>query len=259
MGEPMKLADIQAGFAAQAIPVTGAAPANLINCVLGNGLAPAARLRVHANNTRLSLTDALSKTFSVVAALTGADFFAALAAHYIEFDPPKSAALIDWGQSFADFLVGFEPAQQLPYLPDMARLEWAVNESFHGPDETPLEAAALGALDPASLAASCVPLHGAAQLLKTLWPVDDIWAAHQPGGSLDGVELVEGDYRLLITRPTLGVYVHRLEGAGADLAHLLNQGRQFGATLDVLGQEGGPAFAYLLSIGALGAPTLQEG
>lgn len=259
MAKPMKLSDLQAAFAAQTVPVAGAAPDTLVDCVVGNGLAPAARLRVHANNTRLTLTDALSKTFSVVAALTGPAFFDGLAAHYIEFDPPKSAALIDWGASFADFLAGFEPAQQLPYLPDMARLEWAVNVSFHAADTPPLDGAALGAIDPARLAESTLPLHGAAQLLKAAWPVDDIWAAHQPGGSLEGVEVQEGDYRLLVTRPQLGVYVHRLEGAAADLAHLLNDATPLGAALDVLGAEAGPALAHLLSIGALGAPELREG
>lgn len=259
MGKVMQLKDIQAGFAAQAVPVIGAAPDALKDCVVGNGLAPAARLRVHANNTRLTLTDALSKTFSVVAALTGPDFFGGLAAHYIEFDPPKSAALIDWGASFADFLEGFEPAQQLPYLPDMARLEWAVNESFHAADDAPLNAAALAELDAVRLVESRTPLHGAAQLLRVNWPVDDIWAAHQPGGSLDGVEVQEGDYRLLVTRPQLGVFVHRLEGAAAELAHLLNEGSPFGPALEVLGEEGGPALAHLLSLGALGAPAFQEG
>ncbi|MGB1089055.1 MAG: putative DNA-binding domain-containing protein, partial [Alphaproteobacteria bacterium] len=186
MANMLSLKDLQAGFAAQAIPATGKAPAGLVDCVLGNGLAPAARLRVHANNTRLTLTDALSKTFPVIAALTGGEFFAALAAHYIEADPPRSAALIDWGTGFAEFLAGFQPAQQLPYLPDMARLEWAVSESFNAADNAPATADSLNAMNPAELADAPLPLHSAAHLLKADWPVDDIWAAHQPGGlSLD--------------------------------------------------------------------------
>jgi len=45
----------------------------------------------------------------------------------------RAAALAEYGDGFADFLAGFAPAQSLPYLADVARLEWAINAAYHAP------------------------------------------------------------------------------------------------------------------------------
>lgn len=255
MAEKMKLQHIQAGFAGQAFGGTD----DLSHCVLGNGLAPAARLRVHANNTRLTLTDALAKTFPTVAALVGDDFFAALAGAYMQAHPPSSAALIDWGQTLGPFIESFEPARPLPYLADMARLEWAVCESFNAADHAPATAESLAALSAAALAAQVLPLHSAARLVQVRWPVDDIWAAHQPGAgqALENIEMVDAPHTILVTRPHLGVYVHGLSAPLGALAQAMAGGAVLERAIAPLGEDAPGALAYLISIGALGAPHAE--
>lgn len=255
MAEKMKLQHIQAGFAGQAF---GAA-ADLSHCVVGNGLAPAARLRVHANNTRLTLTDALSKTFPTVAALVGNDFFAALAGAYMQAHPPRSAALIDWGATLGRFIESFEPARALPYLADMARLEWAVCESFNAVDSEPASGESLSVVTPAALAVLALPLHSAARVLEVCWPVDEIWAAHQPGAgqALEDIEMLDAPHTILVTRPHLGVYVHGLGPQAAQLAHALGAGHVLEHALNPLGEDGPEALAYLISIGAVATPLTR--
>ena len=58
--------------------------------------------------------------------LTGA-FFGEAARQYIVGHPSLSGDLNDYGGEFAQFLAAYPHAADLPYLPDVARLEWAIN------------------------------------------------------------------------------------------------------------------------------------
>ena len=109
------LARLQAGFSRamleQGLPVP-------------EGLAPARRFSVYRNNLYARLSDALRSRYPVVERLVGRDFFYAAAAVFIGAHPPSSPVLIEYGEAFPAFLETFEPARELPYLADTARLEW---------------------------------------------------------------------------------------------------------------------------------------
>ena len=117
-------------------------------------IARASRFEVYRNNVVTSLVRSLEKTYPVVSRLVGAEFFQATARVYVESDPPKTPALIDYGAGFPRFLGNFEPVRGLPYLSDVAALEWLRTRSYHAADEPhaePSEIAALAASDPAHL------------------------------------------------------------------------------------------------------------
>ena len=82
------------------------------------------RLRIYHNHTLTSLATALGDNFPVVRRLVGEDFFRAMARRFVVAQPPRDPCLSAYGVDFADFLERFEPARALPYLPDVARLEW---------------------------------------------------------------------------------------------------------------------------------------
>ncbi|MGS0757134.1 HvfC/BufC family peptide modification chaperone, partial [Roseateles sp. GG27B] len=123
-----------------------------------NGSDPSARLAVYRNNVVSSLVDALAETFPVVEQLVGSEFFRAMAVLFVRQAPPRSRVLAHYGQAFPSFIADFEPAQGLPYLADMARLEVARVAAYHAADADSVSAAMV------SLALACGDRMGELQL-----------------------------------------------------------------------------------------------
>ncbi|HXH04204.1 MAG TPA: DNA-binding domain-containing protein, partial [Candidatus Competibacteraceae bacterium] len=135
------LRKLQSAFAAAVYE--GRVPAALAELIVGDGLAPAARLGLYRNNTVLNLGDALAAAYPVLQRLLGADCFRALARAYIGAHPSRSGDLHDYGDALADFLAGLPELAALPYLADVARLEWRVHRAYFAAEAAPCDLAAL--------------------------------------------------------------------------------------------------------------------
>ena len=146
-------------------------------------------LAVHRNNWRSNLCGALRATYPVVERLVGAEFFAYAANCFIDRYPSRSANLEDYGAEFADFLQTFKPAQGLPYLADVARLEVAIESVLVAANEA-----------------------DARYLLQSPFPVLRIWRVNQPGWTGDdSVNLDAGPDYLLIYRTDQDVLIEPLD------------------------------------------------
>lgn len=180
--------------------------------IRGDGIAVASRLQVHRNHIRISLTAALAGIYGAVEAMVGSEFFRAAAHAFIVEQPPRDPVLHTYGGGFAEFLADFPPAASLPYLPDLARLEWAMHRSFHAADEPPLTADALGAVPADALANLVLRPRADAGLLASVWPVDALWqAARQPeGGALERIDLNGGGASILLLRQEYDVRMWRV-------------------------------------------------
>ena len=176
-----------------------------------DGRFPGERLvQIYRNNTFASLTAALDAVYPVVARLVGAEFFRYAADQYIHAHPSTSGNLHDFGGRFAAFLTSFAPAASLPYLPDVARLEWAYHRVFHAAEHDPLSPDRLAEV-PAALHGDLVfGLHPATRLLESDYPVLRIWQANQPGAADEQIDLSVGGDRLLIFRRELEIEFKRL-------------------------------------------------
>lgn len=194
--------------------------------VMPDGLGAAVRLQVYRNHVRTTLTAALRATFPVVARLVGDGFFAYAADGFIRRHPPAGPCLHEYGAGWPEFLAAFPPAATLPWLPDVARLEWAMNAAHHADDLAPADLDALRRLPPASLARLVLRLDPSLQLLDSPWPVDRIWAAHQPGPDPAApVDLAAGGVRLEVRRRGDVVGLRRLDAASFALRRALQAGR----------------------------------
>jgi len=161
--------------------------------VVADGLDPAARLAVYRHHVVTSLTAGLEAIYPVVSRLVDPRFFRYAADAYIREAPPPGPCLSEYGGTFPDFLARFPAARPLAYLPDVARLEWAMNAALHAADAPPLEPEALRALP-------AVALHPSVTLLRSPWPVDAIWRAHQAAAPECIVDLAAGGVRLQVWR-----------------------------------------------------------
>jgi hypothetical protein len=215
----MLLRDLQGALAASVLHGTDAP---LAPAVRVDGIAFDGRLQVYRNNTFSSLTAALKDSFPVVCQLVDERFFGYAAQEYIRANPPRAPRLAEYGGDLAGFLTGFEPVRHLAYLPDVARLEWAVNIAYHAVDAAKLDAARIAAVPQERYPLLTFAAHPSVQLFASEHPVDRIWQAHQPGGDLETkIELSSGGCRLLIDRHDQDIRFLTLDAAGFALAAAL--------------------------------------
>ena len=206
------------------------------------GAAVPQRFALYRGNLSATWRRTLGHAYPVVLALVGEEFFGGLARAYGRQYPSDSADLNHFGTRFADFLSSFPPAAELPYLPDMARLEWAVHLAHYAADAQALAPEALAALHPDQLEARRFTLHPACALLASNWQVAALWQAHQDG---EGQGMFPHDMQVaswaLVCRPRWKAQVLVADAAAHAALLVLQQGRTFGAALDAA-FERDPAF-----------------
>ena len=191
-------------------------------------------LAVYRHTVLANYRNALAATFPVVRELTGEPFFNAAVDAFVRAHPSAGGDLNVYGDRFAEFLAGYGHAKDLPYLPDVARLEWALDEAARAADSTGTPArllAALAAVAPAAVVRVRFALDASCRLLHSAHPVMRIWQAHQDG-TVDTVDLNAGPDRLLVRREGSAPVIERL--APADFAFLaaLASGSDLAAALE---------------------------
>jgi hypothetical protein len=180
--------------------------------IRADGLAAADRLSIYRNTFYGTLTNALRLSFPAIHRLVGVDFFEASAQKFIEGEPPRGAYLDEYGVGFAEFLAQFPAAVSVSYLPDVARLEWAVSRALHALDATPLDVAALCAVGEGDHDRVRFVPHPSLSLVRASYPADTIWRAvlEQDDATLGAIDLGGAPVWLLIQRLLTGIDVKRL-------------------------------------------------
>jgi len=192
----------------------GEPDAALLDLIAPDGLTSDARLRIYRNHVLVTLTDALIATYPVVCRLVDERFFRYAADQYIRAHPPTVPCLFEYGESFAAFLAGFGPCQHLEYLPDVARLEWAINFADHADDAVAIDATRLGEVPTDRIGSVTLALHPSVSFLSSRWPIDRIWRANQPDADPDAtVNLDAGGAQLEIRRVGEDVVFRSLDDA----------------------------------------------
>jgi hypothetical protein len=206
------------------------------------------RFAVYRNNVQHGLSQALSARFPVVERLVGADFFAALARAFLRAAPPTDPVLLRWGDAFPGFLATFPPVAHLPYLPDIARLEWLRGRAYHAADADPIDPARLAAADPAAL---CLTLHPSVAILSSPWAVLSIWAANQPGQSPAHIDATRPEQALIARTPAFDIITAPLDPASARILAALAAGQPLGRSAAT--DDPTPALTLLLRHGLITA------
>lgn len=203
------LREVQRGFAAATVFGDTTALATL--GVVGGGLDPVARIGIYRNNVLVNYRKTLAATYPVVRRLVGAPFFNAAVDAFVRAYPSRHGDVNRYGGEFARFLAAYPPARELPYLPDVARLEWAIDQAAIAADARQLDLDALAAVPGESFESLRFVLSPSAHFLASPYPILRIWQVNQDGFEGDDtVDLGAGGDSLLVLRGASGVTIERL-------------------------------------------------
>lgn len=212
-----------------------------------NGSDPSVRFGVYRNNVVVSLVAALADTFGVTRQLVGEEFFAAMVRQFIVEHPPRAPVLSDYGDEFAGFIESFPPAESVPYLADMARLERARVRAYHAADAASLTSDDMAALlsNPIALAQSRLTFQPSMQVIASDFAIVSLWAAHHGNGDIAQIDpcspeaalvLREDDDAAVIPVPLASAVFFRRLSDGETLAQAaaLDQSFDLASSLGIL-------------------------
>jgi Putative DNA-binding domain len=197
-------------------------------------------MQVYRANARIGAALALGAAYPVLAQLLGEESFEAMARHFWHTQPPTQGDWAQWGADLPPFLATSAQLADMPYLPDVARLEWALHLCAGEAD---------AAQDPASFAllAQHAPEQvylqlGAACLVASAYPVLRIVQAHN-ADSTDLAELAAlapllsggAAETVLVWRKGFVPQMRAVQGAELAFTTVLLAGKSLGNALDAAG------------------------
>lgn len=196
--------------------------------------APADAIGFYRRSIASTQRSALAGVYPVVLLLVGEAFFAEAARVYAMRFPSTSGDLHRLGGRFGDFLEDYPHAGSLPYLADVARLEWVVHECAHAADCAPLDVAMLARVPEAEQGSLRARLAPCVRRLRSPFPVAALWEANQPGHDAVPTRL-EGPDDVLVHRAGTEVVVAVLDAPAAAFLDALARGEPLDLASEALG------------------------
>jgi len=193
------------------------------------------RVAVYRNHHRISLAGALAANFPTVVKVIGEDAFQALALSFLAIDPPREPSLAAYGAGFPAFVESDPRSQNLVYLGDVARLDWALNVAARADDLPGFSAACLAKVDPEQLGLLRLKPHPSLTLLSSLYPllrIRDVAAGLEEGASLN-----DGGVDLMIWRKAGAVTCMTLDRPAALFLRALANGQTLAEAAEGLSAE----------------------
>ena len=165
-------------------------------------------LAAYRTNAAALAERALLAVYPVVAAPISEESFAPMARQFWFEQPPERGDLACWGQALPDFLANEPQLADVPYLADVAQLEWALHCNASALDAAPFEPASfalLGEIEPDQLTLRLPP---GTQVLHSRWPTLSLVNAH------------------LHNEPTFDIVAERIQARVAESTRVWCQGLQ---------------------------------
>jgi hypothetical protein len=175
--------------------LNGTRDADFFALISEEGVNPVARFSIYQANVVHRLTAALVSAYPVVCHLVDRGFFDYAADTFVRRTLPASSCLDEYGEEFPSFLETFPPAAEIPYLSDVARLEWHISRVVRGPRHSAVPAkTSLQTLE------RCIQLGIDAsniyfrfspdvRFLSSPFAIDTIWKMHQQGALMNRLSL----------------------------------------------------------------------
>ncbi len=193
-------------------------------------------LSIYRGSVYGGLKKALAETYPTTKNLVGDDFFNAMLGQYITRYPCQVQDLNDYGEELADFIADLKQARSVPYLADIARLEWFYNITLNSAvQENNL--ANLNRLSTEQQVQINFQLSNGAALISSVYPIDAIWNMQQDNDDINSeLETNESNVFLIIWKNNSDVEINRLTEEQFYFLELINNELSFSDVCNALSE-----------------------
>ena len=193
------------------------------------------RVDIYANMYFYRLLDVLKEDFPATLRVLGDDNFHNLATGYLLEYPPTEPSVLYCGRHLAAFLRRHHFREQAPYIADLAALERAIVEVFHGPDAPVLEADWLRAIAPEKWPALMLRTHPAVKTLKLEYRVAELLRAVEEEREWKPADT--GAVEVIVWRRDARVFYRELETAEQRALEAARSGTSFAQICDLVAAD----------------------
>jgi Putative DNA-binding domain len=170
---------------------------------------------IYVNAYRARLMAALRENYPMLCLALGDDMFDTLATAYVEQQPSRFRSIRWFGDGLADFMDGNAELTPHPSLSDLARMDWALRQSFDAADDDRLVVDDLAQLAPEAWATQCFRLRASVMLRDLHWSVEPVWQALNEDAAAETSPPEPHDHTLLVWRNKLDCHWRSLSNAEA--------------------------------------------
>jgi hypothetical protein len=175
--------------------------------------------------------DVLAERFPVVRRIVGRDSFAAMARRFVACEPPGSATLLRYGETFPRFIRRQGNSAAIEYVADIAELEMFRRKAHLAPEAIPVDRRALVSLRAKRLAELRLVFHPSVFLVASRFPIVTIWESAKRRGGNGTIERWRAE-AALVARPLREARVSRLLPGGHAFIESLSKGWTVAAAIE---------------------------
>ncbi len=197
------------------------------------------RLGVYAQGYLARVEEALAEVYEAVRHVVGRSPFHELAQSYAQRYPSSDYNLSLVGRRLPEYLADCTLTRELPFLPDLARLEWLVAQAFHAFEQPPLEAARLAAWSLEDWEQAQVIFQSSVRCIASAWPILDIWQSRGKPVAEIRIELINRPQQVLVARQGVQVRCELLDAPQHALLQALLAGQPLGEACEVVAHAAG--------------------
>jgi len=153
------------------------------------------------------LLEALQTNYPAVYQLLGDDEFSRMGKRYLDGHPSSRVSIRWFGDGLASFLANTKPYRELPLLPELAQVEWALRHTVDAADAERLQVDDLANIEATEWAGLRFSLQPSVTLLELQWNAPQVWKSLTEESAASEEHAVEptpqAGYWLVYRRPDM--------------------------------------------------------
>jgi len=192
------------------------------------------RLAAYVNGYPARIFEALDEAFPAVRHLAGDTAFGEIVRRYAARVPAGIYSLSDAGAELPGFLASDPIGARLPFVADLAALEWRIALAFHAHERSRLDPSPLADWSLEQWEIARIELQPSVAIVRSAWPILDLWNLRDTAVSEIDLELVGRAQVVLVFREEFSVSCELVDSAQAVVIEALLEGAPLGAALERL-------------------------
>lgn len=195
------------------------------------------RISVYQGGYTARTQDAIKQVYEALCHVIGARKTVELAQAYASKFPSQDYNLNFYGRHLPEFLESYPLSRELPFLVDLAKLEWKVCHAFHSFEQEPLDSKKLASLSADDWDNFVLKFQPSVDVIQSEWPILDIWQVRHTAVEEINVNLVNRPQSMLIFRRGLQVHCELIDDRQSKLLSGLLAGGTLSSVCEKVAME----------------------